>query len=102
MLTPEASVPNQKFVDEVSPDLSGRKRVAHGPAERDGYANPPSPPSPLPPARERGVPQTRGRVRAASPRAGALGYHLTPLSGLWNGYPKLEDFVNELLTEDTS
>jgi hypothetical protein len=96
VLTPEASVLSQKFVDEVSPDLSGRKRVAHGVSR--GYANPPSPPSPLPPARERGA---EGGVRAPCPRAGALGYHLTPLSGLWNGYPKLEDFVSGLLTQDT-
>jgi hypothetical protein len=87
------------FVDKASPDLSGRKRVAHGVSR--GYANPPSPPSPLPPARERGCPALRDGVRAPCPRAGALGYHLTPLPGLWNGYPKLEDFVSELLTQDT-
>jgi hypothetical protein len=85
------------FVDKASPDLSGRKRVAHGVSR--GYANPPSPPSPLPPARERGA---EGGVRAPSPRADALGYHLTPLPGLWNGYPKLEYFVSELLTQETS
>ena len=80
---------SQKFVDEVSPSADGRKRVAHGVSR--GYANPPSPPSPLPPARERGA---EGGVRAPSPRAGALGYDLTPLSGLWNGHPKREDFVS--------
>ena len=95
----ETSVLSQKFVDEVSPDLSGRKRVAHGVSR--GHANPPSPPSPLPPARERGVPQTRDGVRAPCPRARALGYHLTPLPGLWHGYPKLQNFVSELLTQDT-
>ncbi len=80
-----AGVVSQKFVDEVSPDLSGRKRVAHGVSR--GYANPPSPPSPLPPARERGA---EGGVRAPSPRARALGYNLTPLPGLCNG-PTKED-----------
>jgi len=53
-----------EFVDEISPDVSGRKNVAHGPAVRDGSANPPSPPSPLPLARERGV---EGGVRALHP-----------------------------------
>ena len=67
-----ASVLSQKFVDEVSPSADGRKRVAHGVSR--GYANLPSPLAPLPPARERGVPQSRDGVRAPSPRAGALGY----------------------------
>ena len=54
------SVPSQRFVDEDSPGVSGRKRVAHGPAGRDGYANPPSPV----PSRARageGCPSTDGR-----------------------------------------
>jgi hypothetical protein len=59
----------------------------------------PMPPSPLPPAREGGA---EGRVRAPSPKAAALGYDLTPLPGLRNGYPKREDFVRLLLTQDTS
>jgi len=50
----------------------------------------PLPLSPLPPARERGA---EGGVRASSPRAGALGYDLTPLPELWNGDTKREDFV---------
>jgi hypothetical protein len=87
-----SSVLSQKFVDEVSPQ-SGRKKVAHGVSR--GYGSPPSPPSPLPPARERGA---EGGVRALSPRAGALGYDLAPLTGLWSGLPKREDFVSELLT----
>jgi hypothetical protein len=41
-------------------------------------------------------------VGAHFPRAGALGYDLTPLPGLWNGHPKGEDFVSELLTQDTN
>ena len=41
-------------------------------------------------------------VRAPFPRAVALGYDLTPLPGLWNGHPKGEDYVSELLTQDTS
>jgi hypothetical protein len=86
---------SQKSVDEVSPDVSGRKSVAHGVSR--GYAKPPSPPSPLPPAREWGA---EGGVRVPSPRADALGYDLTPLPGLWNGHPKWEDLVNELLTQD--
>ena len=84
---------SQKFVNEVSPDLSGRKRVAHGVSR--GYANPPSPPSPLPPAAAtEGCHALRDGVRASSPRAGALGYDLTPLPGLWNGHPKRKDFVS--------
>ena len=88
---------SQRLVDEVSPDLSGRKRVAHGVSR--GYTNPPSPPSPLPPARERGA---EGGERASSPRADALGYDLTPLPGLWDAYPERENFVSELLTQDAS
>ena len=65
----KTSVLSQKFVYGVSPDVSGRKSVAHGVSR--GYANPPSPPSPLPPARERGA---EGGVRTPSPKAGALGY----------------------------
>jgi hypothetical protein len=60
--------------------------------------SPPSPPSPLPPARERGA---EGGVRALSPRACALGYDLAPLTGLGNGRPQGGDFVSQLLTQDT-
>jgi hypothetical protein len=67
-----ASVMSRKFVDEVSPDLSGRKRVAHGVSR--GYANPPSPPSPSHARAGEGCPALRDGVRASSPRAGALGY----------------------------
>jgi len=91
-----SSVPNQKFFSDVSPGLSGRKKVAHGVSR--GSASPPSPLSPLPPARERGA---EGRVRAPSPRAAALGYILAPLPGLWNDHAKREDIVSELLTQDT-
>jgi len=83
---------SQKFVDEVSPSADGRKNVAHGVSR--GYANPPSPPSPLPPARERGA---EGGVRALFPTAYAMGYDLTPLTGLRNGPPKGEYSINELL-----
>ena len=55
-----------EFVDEISPDVSGRKNVAHGPAGRDGSANPPLPPSP--PARAgEGCPALRDGVRALHP-----------------------------------
>ena len=55
-----------EFVDEISPDVSGRKNVAHGPAGRDGSANPPLPPSP--PARAgEGFPALRDGVRALHP-----------------------------------
>ena len=96
----QSSVLSQKFLEEVSPDLSGRKNVAHGVSR--GSANPPSPPSPLPLGRERGVPQTRDGVRALHPRACALGYNLPPLTGLRKGRPHEEDFVSGLLTQDTS
>jgi len=87
---------SQKLVNEVSPDLSGRNRVAHGVSR--GSRSPPSPPSPLPLARARGL---EGDVRAPSPRAAALGNDLTPLPGLWSGRAKRQDFVSELLTQDT-
>src|SRR5271167_407983 len=89
------SVLSQKSVEEVSP-LSGRKNVAHGVSR--GSENPPSPPSPLPLGRESGA---EGGVRALHPRACALGYNLPPLTGLRKGRPHEEDFVNELVTQDT-
>ena len=49
---------------------------------------PPHPLSPLPPARERRAGEAVlpvGGVRASAPRAYALGYHLTPLTGLGTG-----------------
>ena len=95
-MSPSTSVLSQKFVEEVSP-RSGRKNVAHGVSR--GSASPPSPPSPLPPARERGA---EGGVRAVQPRAHALGYYIPPLTGLRKGPPHEEDFVSELLTQDTS
>jgi len=61
-----------------------------------GYANPPSPASPLPPPRERGA---EGGVRALTPRAGALGYDLAPLTGLGNSRPQGDDFVSEFLIQ---
>ena len=91
-----------EFVDEISPSADGRKNVAHGPAGRDGSANPPSPPSPLPLGRERGVPQTRDGVRALHPRAYALGYNLPPLTGLRKDRPHEKHFVSELLIQDTN
>jgi hypothetical protein len=82
---------SQKFVDEVSPDLSGRKRVAHGVSR--GYANPPSPPPPLPPAR---VSRSAGRGEGFFPQGWRPGLSRLagPLPGLWNGHPKREDFVS--------
>ena|GEM_PF-1394045 len=90
------SVMSRKFVDEVSPDLSGRKRVAHGPAGRDGYANPPSPPIPSPARAGEGCPALRDGVRAFPQgwRPGGLSRLAGPLPGLWNGHPKREDFVS--------
>ena len=41
-------------------------------------------------------------MRAADPRACALGYDLAPLPGLGNGSPQRGDFVSEPLTQDTS
>ena len=82
---------SQKFVNEVSPSGDGRKRVAHGVSR--GYANPPSP--------ARAGEGCRRRGETSSPGL-ALGYDLTPLPGLWDGYPKREDFVRLLLTQDTS
>ena len=55
----------------------GWQKLAHGVSRE--YPNPPSPPAPLPLGRERGA---EGRVRAVPPRAYALGYFLTPLTGL--------------------
>jgi len=92
-----SSVLSQKFVEEVSPDVSGRKNVAHGVSR--GSASPPLPPSPLPLGRERGA---EGGVRAVHPRACALGYNLPPLTGLRKGRPHEEDFVSELLTQQAS
>ena len=68
-------VASQKFVHEFSP-RSGRHPLAHGVSR--GSEPPPSPPSPLPPRRERGA---EGGVRAALPRACALGYIIPPLRG---------------------
>ena len=92
----QPSVLSQKFIEEVSPDLSGRKNVAHGVSR--GSANPPSPPPSLPLGRERGA---EGGVRALHPRACALGYNLPPLMGLRKGRPHEEDFVSGLLTQGT-
>jgi hypothetical protein len=55
-------------------------------------------PRPLPLGRERGA---EGGVRALDPRAGALGYNLPPLTGLKKGLLREEDFVNELMLQDT-
>ena len=88
------SVPSQKLVGGVSP-RSGRKNVAHGVSR--GSANAPSPPSPLPLERERGA---EGGVRAIEPRADALGYILSPLTGLREGYPHKAVFRKELLARD--
>src|SRR5208337_4390089 len=64
---------------------SERKSLAHGVSR--GSANPPSPPTPLPLGRERGVPQARDGVRAFDPRADALGYNPPPLTGLQENCP---------------
>ena len=58
----------------------------------------PMPPPPLPLARERGA---EGGVRPLFPRAAALGYVLSPLTGLRNGWTQGEDFIPELLTQNT-
>ena len=93
-----ASVLNQKFVDEFSP-RSGRKGVVDGVSR--GYGNPPSPTSPLPLARERGVRQLTDRVRALFPRADALAYDLEPLTGLRTGRRPDKGSIREFLTQDT-
>ena len=67
----------------------GRKNVAHGVSH--GYGIPPSPPSPLPPVRERGA---GGGVRAITPTAYAMGYVLAPA-------PRAE-MINELPSQDTN
>jgi hypothetical protein len=56
------------------------------------------PPSPLPPARERGA---EGGGRVLFPKAYAMGYDFAPLTGLRNKHSQGEDFINELLTLDT-
>ena len=94
-----SSVPSRKLVEEVSP-RSGRKNVAHGVSR--GSMRFPSRPSPLPPERERGVRQPTDGVRAAPPRACALGYYPAPLTGLRDRGPHEEDFINELLIRDIS
>jgi len=91
-----SSVPSRKLVEEVSP-RSGRKNVAHGVSR--GSMRFPSRPSPLPPERERGA---KGGVRAAPPRACALGYYPSPLTGLRDRGPHEENFINELLIRDIS
>ena len=36
------------------------------------------------------------------PTADAVGYRMSPLPGLWNCRPHGQDFLSELLTQDTS
>ena len=60
---------SQKFVEKFS--SKERHNLAHG-ASR-GLRHLPCPPSPLPPARDRGAPQARGGVRAIPPQGCALG-----------------------------
>ncbi len=60
-----------------SQSRQGRQNVAHGVSRGSAWA--PSPPSPLPLARERGA---EGGVRAVQPRAYALGHMMSPLTGL--------------------
>ncbi|SPE22105.1 hypothetical protein SBA2_10045 [Acidobacteriia bacterium SbA2] len=88
--------PHQKLLEEIS-RRSRRKSLAHGVSR--GSMRSPSPPSPLPPERERGA---EGGVRAIQPRAYALGYYLSPLTGLREHGPRDVDFINELLIRDTS
>jgi hypothetical protein len=59
----------------------------------------PSPPSPLPPARERGA---GGGVRDLFPTAHAMSCDLTPLTGLRRGGPHAPGFINELPTQDAN
>ena len=55
--------------------------------------------SPLRLARERGA---EGGGRALFPPVDAVGYVLSPLTGLRNGHPQGESFIRELLTHDTN
>jgi len=57
------------------------------------------PPSPLPPERERGA---EGGAREIQPRADALAYSMSPLTGLPKTGGHENDYLNELLTQDTS
>ena len=91
-----SSAPSRKLTAEVSP-RSGRKNLAHGVSR--GSMRSPSPPSPLPPERQRGA---RGGVRAAPPRACALGYYLSPLMGLRAHGPHEENSMNEPLIRNLS
>src|SRR5450759_3352431 len=68
-------------------------------AQAVGLRMPPSPPSPLPPVRERGA---EGGVRALFPTAYAMGYELTPLTGLRNRRKCGADFRNGLVKHDTN
>ena len=76
---------------------SGRKNLAHGVSR--GSTNALSPPSPLPLKRERGA---EGGVKAVGPRADALGYNLSPLTGLEEGRSHKARSRKELLTRDAS
>jgi len=58
--------------------------VELSPRREPWVRRPPSPPSPLPPARERGA---GGGEWVVFPRACALGYNLLPLTGLESGSP---------------
>jgi hypothetical protein len=51
-------------------------------------------PVPSPARAEEGC---RRRVRAAFPRAGALGYDISPLTGLCNTLQKRDHFIHEFL-----
>jgi len=91
-----SSAPSQKLPREVSP-RSGRKNLAHGVSR--GSMRAPSSPAPLPPERERGA---EGGVRAVQPRACALGYYLSPLTGLLQRTLGEEDSAKDPLVQDTS
>jgi hypothetical protein len=90
-----ASVVSQKFIYEVSP-RSGRNNVAHGVSR--GLTSLPSPPSPLPPARERGA---EGGVRAFSPGLAPWATIFRPFGAAYCAHEPT-CLVNEFLRHDIS
>ena len=88
------SVLSQTGVEEFSPHVSMRRKAADG--VNRGSADAPSPTSPPPPARETGIPQTRGGARASSPVAHAVAYNLPPSTGLPKSCVQRKDAVTGL------
>jgi hypothetical protein len=56
---------------------------------------------PLSRPRGRGVVAAATGVRVLFPTAYAMGYDLTPLTGLRNGRPQVADLINKFLPQDT-